>query len=129
MTISEFYRATLPVTGVNSEVARPEGKKLESPIPGEFQKELDRLITQNVSMSKHAENRIISRSLDWNPNLQDRIVNGLDRAEAKGSRETLILADNVAVIADVKSRTIVTAMDRTQLKDRVFTNIDSTVLV
>jgi flagellar operon protein len=61
--------------------------------------------------------------------LENRIVSGLNQAESKGSREALILADNVAVIANVKSRTIVTAMDRGQMKERIFTNIDSAVLV
>ena len=33
------------------------------------------------------------------------------------------------LIANVKSRTIITAMDKSQMKDRIFTNIDSAVLV
>jgi len=129
MTISQFYKAAGPIGGVQSKTdpVKPDSKTV--PKGNEFQKELEKLVDQNVQVSKHAANRIKSRELAWDQQVQDRIVNGMDKAESKGSKEALILADDVAVIANVKSRTIVTAMDRTQLKDRIFTNIDSTVLV
>ena len=60
---------------------------------------------------------------------EKRIGKGIDTAQAKGSREALILSDDVAVIANVKSRTIVTAIDRSEMKERIFTNIDSAVIV
>ena len=82
-----------------------------------------------MNFSKHAETRIRSREIPWSEALEGRINKGIDAAEAKGSREALILADDVAVIANIKSRTVITAMDRTQLKEKIFTNIDSAVLV
>lgn len=132
MTISQFYRAMSPVvtgTGDSAGVSSPAPTRNQEARAGEFQKELQGLLDKNVQLSKHAENRIRSRSLGWDAQLQDRIIQGLDKAEEKGSREALILAGDVAVIANVKSRTIITAMDRNQMKDKVFTNIDSTVLV
>lgn len=80
-------------------------------------------------MSQHAETRIRSREIPWNAAMEKRVMGGIEALEAKGSREALILADDVAFIANIRSKTIVTAMDRTQLKERVFTNIDSAVLV
>ncbi|MBY0371872.1 flagellar protein [bacterium] len=82
-----------------------------------------------LKFSQHAETRIKSRAIPWNEDLERRVSSGLDSAKEKGSRETLILAGDVAVIANVKSRTVITAMDAANLKERIFTNIDSAVIV
>jgi len=82
-----------------------------------------------LKFSQHAETRIKSRSIPWNADLERRVNGGIDSARDKGSRETLILAGDVAVIANVKSRTVITAMDAANLKERIFTNIDSAVIV
>ena len=136
MSISELFRATgspavQPVDRSSSrETPKIQGEK-NSLGPSEFEKVLQshHPATGEVKLSQHAETRIRSRDIPWNPDLERRISSGIDAAMAKGSREALILADNVAVIANVKSRTVVTAMDRTQMKDKIFTNIDSAVLV
>lgn len=128
MTISELYGVVNPITSV------PQGQGDVSPAkpaghspggPTEFQKILD----NQLHYSRHAETRIKSRAINWNEAIENRVLKGVESAQSKGSRETLILADNIAVIANVKSRTIITAMDSSQLKEPIFTNIDSAVLV
>jgi flagellar operon protein len=57
-----------------------------------------------------------------------RLQNGVDRAAAKGSRESVVLVDDVAFVVSVKARTVITAVDRASMRDHVFTNIDSAVL-
>lgn len=127
MGISEIYRGLVPISGGSTE-SRPatQSPAVKPGQPSEFQKLLQQ---EGLNLSQHAETRIRSREIPWSPELEKRISGGIDQAESKGSREALILADNVAVIANVKSRTVVTAMDRDQLKERIFTNIDSAVLV
>lgn len=87
------------------------------------------LLNEKLKISSHAETRIRSREIPWNEGLEKRISGGVEQARAKGSREALILADGVAVIANVKSNTIITAVAFEQLKEKIFTNIDSTVFV
>ncbi|MFM8269325.1 MAG: TIGR02530 family flagellar biosynthesis protein [Pseudomonadota bacterium] len=132
MSIQDLYRAgsaSITPSGPGSLGERPSiGKANQSSNPEEFQKIL-RQEESKVSMSQHAETRIRSREIPWSPALEKRVMGGIEALEAKGSREALILADDVAFIANIRSKTIVTAMDRTQLKERVFTNIDSAVLV
>jgi flagellar operon protein len=53
----------------------------------------------------------------------------VDKAEAKGAKESLVLVDDVALVVSVKNRTVITAVDRQHLKENVFTNIDSAVVV
>ncbi len=125
MSISDLYRATVPVAPATNSPTAPSSTR--SPTgPNEFQELLKK---QTVNFSQHAQTRIQSREIPWSPQLEKRVTQGIDAAEKKGSREALILADDVAVIANVKSRTIITAMDRNQMKEKIFTNIDSAVLV
>lgn len=133
MSIQELYRASglAPVTGPSKNEGVQKTRDLNVDKAGkqnEF-KELLQKEQSKVNLSQHAETRIKSREIPWSEALERRISHGMDQATAKGSREALILADDVAVIANVKSRTVVTAMDRNQMKDRIFTNIDSAVLV
>ena len=128
MSIAGIYRAlTNPVAPSTAADVKQAAGIQENKGPSEFQKILSD--KQQLNFSQHAETRIKSRAIPWDAGLEKRIQSGLDQAREKGSREALILADNVAVIANVKSRTIITAMDRTQLKEKIFTNIDSAVLV
>lgn len=132
MSIQDLYRAgstSIQPAGPGSLGDRPAiGKASSTPHPEEFQKVL-RQEESKISMSQHAETRIRSRDIPWSPALEKRVMSGIEALDAKGSREALILADDVAFIANIRSKTIVTAMDRAQLKERVFTNIDSAVLV
>jgi len=132
MSIQDLYRAGasgISPSGLGNVGERPSlGKAPSSSSPEEFQKIL-RQEEGKLSMSQHAETRIRSREIPWNAAMEKRVMGGIEALEAKGSREALILADDVAFIANIRSKTIVTAMDRAQLKERVFTNIDSAVLV
>ena len=53
----------------------------------------------------------------------------MDKAAQKGSQDSLILMNDTALVVSVKNRTVVTAMDGASMKDNVFTNIDSAVIV
>jgi flagellar operon protein len=58
----------------------------------------------------------------------ERLEAAVERAEAKGSRDSLILLDELALVVSVRNRTVVTAMDEANRKEHVFTNIDSVVI-
>jgi flagellar operon protein len=68
------------------------------------------------------------RGIPLDPATLSRLQNGVDRAAAKGSRESVVLVDDVAFVVSVKARTVITAVDRASMRDHVFTNIDSAVL-
>lgn len=82
-----------------------------------------------LKVSGHAQNRLNSRGIEMDEAAWDRVKGGVDRAAAKGARESLVLMDNVALVVSVKNRTVITAVDQASLKDSVFTNIDSAVIV
>ncbi len=81
-----------------------------------------------VQLSGHAKARIERRGIDLDPQTLARLQHGVDRAAAKGSRESVVLVDDVAFVVSVKARTVITAVDRASMRDHVFTNIDSAVI-
>ncbi|MBX9768340.1 MAG: hypothetical protein K2X47_13785 [Bdellovibrionales bacterium] len=82
-----------------------------------------------LKFSGHAIDRMRSRGISLPPAEMARVEQAVQKAQAKGSRETLILMDKAAFIVNVKSNTVVTAMDKNMMKENVFTNIDSTVIL
>lgn len=51
------------------------------------------------------------------------------KADEKGIRESLVIVDSLAFIVNVPNRTVVTAMDRTESNDNIYTNIDGAVIM
>lgn len=83
---------------------------------------------QALQFSGHARTRLQSRGLELTPERMQRLTQGVEQAAAKGAKSSLVLLDNVAMVVSVRNRTVITAMDATQLKENVFTNIDSAVI-
>ncbi|MOA07809.1 hypothetical protein D3C78_1275320 [compost metagenome] len=63
------------------------------------------------------------------PEQLSKIETAIDNAAAKGAKESLILMKDMALIVNVDNRTVVTAMDGSSMKDNVFTQIDSAVII
>jgi len=84
---------------------------------------------RNLSVSKHAHQRLFSRGIELNDTRLNQIADAIDKAEAKGSRDTLILSDEAAYVVSVKDRTVVTVFDPNHLKEGVVTSIDSAVII
>lgn len=80
-------------------------------------------------ISNHAAERLRERNIFLNENDMKRINEGLNKAMEKGSNESVLLYKDLVLVASIKNRTIITAVDRGGSKDNVFTNIDSVVLL
>lgn len=97
--------------------------------PGIGIKNPQELLPQSLKFSSHAIDRMKSRGINFSRDELNGIENAVSRAAAKGSKDTLILAGGNALIVSVKNNTVVTVMDRAAMKENVFTNIDSTVVI
>ncbi len=87
------------------------------------------ILENRLKVSGHAATRLQSRNIELSPADWDRVVAGVERAAQKGAKESLVLMEDVALVVSVKNRTVITAVDRAQMKENVFTNIDSAVIV
>ena len=82
-----------------------------------------------LKFSAHASQRLIDRKITLDPKTLTDVNAALDKAEAKGLEDTLVLTKDAALIVNIKNRTVITAMDRNSLTGNVFTNIDGAVIV
>lgn len=93
-----------------------------------FQKVLDSALTrQPVNFSKHANMRLSDRQITLTGEQLNRVEAGLTKASAKGIRDSLVLVDDVALVVNVRSKTVITALASGQ--ENVFNNIDGAVIV
>ncbi|MGZ3770180.1 MAG: TIGR02530 family flagellar biosynthesis protein [Bdellovibrio sp.] len=82
-----------------------------------------------VKFSNHAIERMRTRGISYSPDDISKLQDAISRAAAKGSKDSLVLMNDSALIVSVKNNTVVTVMDKNALKENVFTNIDSTVVL
>lgn len=87
------------------------------------------ILADRLKLSGHAQTRLQSRNIQLDGAAWKRVLDGVERAAQKGARESLVLIDDVALVVSIKNRTVITAVDRERLKENVFTNIDSAVIV
>jgi flagellar operon protein len=87
-----------------------------------------KLQTGPLKFSGHALQRIEQRGIQLDPTTMARLTSGVDRAAAKGGRNSLVLVDQNAFVVSVPNRTVITAVDRSHMKEQVFTNIDSALI-
>ncbi|MFN3454354.1 MAG: TIGR02530 family flagellar biosynthesis protein [Pseudobdellovibrio sp.] len=82
-----------------------------------------------LKFSNHAVERMQSRGIMYDSERLSKLEDAVKKAAAKGSKDTLVLMDDSAAIVSVKNNTVVTVMDKNNLKENVFTNIDSTIVI
>ncbi len=84
--------------------------------------------SQPLQFSRHALARVQRRGIELDSATLGRLSEGVGRAASKGSRDSLVLVDGTAFVVSVSNRTVITAVGSEQMKDNVFTNIDSAVI-
>lgn len=84
--------------------------------------------SESLKFSKHAVNRLSDRNIELTKEQMARLEHGKIEASEKGIKDSLILIDQLAFIVNVPNNTVVTAMDQTENKSNVFTNIDGAVI-
>lgn len=85
--------------------------------------------TAGVQFSRHALERLQASGRPMSRNQVRAVEEAVDRAAAKGARESLILLNDLALVVSVQNRTVITAVAGERMKEQVFTNIDSAVIV
>lgn len=92
-----------------------------------FSDVLRRVAGEKIHFSGHASQRLESRNIALDAQDIERLGEAVDRAAMKGSTDSLILDGDQAYVVNVPNRTVITAMDQLDMRERVFTKIDSAV--
>ena len=101
--------------------------RTHEPFDAVIRKEIDKL--NGVKFSAHALQRLSARNIQLTAEDKAKIAEAIDRAQAKGAKDSLVLVHGAALVVSVKNRTVVTVLDRSELRGNVFTNIDSAVVM
>ena len=92
-----------------------------------FKDVLGSTLDKQIQFSKHANMRLTDRNITLTGDQMARVEGGIVRADEKGIRDSLVLVDNLALVVNVKSRTVITALNREN--QNIFSNIDGAVIV
>lgn len=82
-----------------------------------------------LTLSAHAEQRIQQRSISLTPPEQEALSEAVAHLDAKGARDALLVRSDAAFVVNVPNRTVVTALAHEDLHARVFTGIDSALVL
>ncbi len=97
---------------------------------GEFASILQEKVKEReLKISAHAGQRLASEGRTLTDSDYQRLCAAVALAKQKGCRESLVLMDNLALIVSVKNQVVVTAISTERMKQNVFTNIDSAVII
>jgi flagellar operon protein len=119
------------VTSIPGQTQIGEGERIQKKkegIPSEFDEVLSQ-VKAPLKFSAHAFQRLKDRKITLDPATLTKVSEAVDKAEAKGVEDTLVLTKDAALIVSVKNRTVITAVERNALTGNVFTNIDGAVVV
>jgi flagellar operon protein len=86
-------------------------------------------LTQPLKFSAHAQQRLESRNIRLTQDDVAKMNAMADKAAAKGSKQSLFMMRDVAMVVSITNRTVITAVDQSSMKENVFTNIDSAAVI
>lgn len=83
----------------------------------------------SLKFSAHAQKRLAHRNIKIDDIELSKLENALHKAKEKGAKESLVLIDDRAYVISVPNKVVITAVDQENLKENVFTNIDSAIIM
>ncbi len=112
---------TKNITGANTNVQSTAFKDL-------LQTKIDSANT-TIEFSKHAQQRLEERGIDLSDNLLTSLSDSVAKASEKGAKNILAMSEQSAFIINVPTNKVITAMNQSEMKQNIFTNIDSAVIL
>jgi flagellar operon protein len=110
---------------------QPGADKARGKPDGDFAKALEQAQNRSepLHFSAHALQRMNQRGIELTPLDMEKLQGAVDTAAGKGSKSSLVLLDERAFVVSVANRTVITAMEGSDMKDQVVTQIDSAVIL
>ncbi len=88
-----------------------------------------KLLSTRLKISKHASERLTERNISISEGEWQQITEKVFEAKDKGVNQPLVLLDQAALVVSAKNATVITALDRAEAKQQLFTNIDGTIVL
>ena len=125
----------VPIPPAITSTQRPKGVPVDIPPTGSagFRDVLRTAqapaVQQPLKFSAHAQQRLESRNIRLTSDDVAKMNAMADKAAAKGSKQSLFMMRDVAMVVSITNRTVITAVDQNSMKENVFTNIDSAAII
>lgn len=134
MAIARVQRFTGPIQPAAPAVDAAKSTKNSQPADAANKPDFQTLLrqaqakTDALQFSRHVQERIVQRNLHIDENQMQHLQQAVQLADEKGIRDSLVLTPDAAFIVNIPSKTVITAMERDNAAQRVFTNIDGAVV-
>jgi len=127
MTDINFIRSMSKIN--NNSLLSPATKNKEIESKSSFKDILNEKSQKvEISFSKHANERIEQRNIGINEDVTNRLNEAVEQAKDKGLKNVLVMIDNSAFIVNTMNSKVITAVNSSELKENIFTNIDGAVI-
>jgi len=83
----------------------------------------------SLHFSKHAAQRVQERGIQMTESLLGGLNQAVQKARDKGARDVVVIGQSGAFIVNIPNNVVVTTMSGAEMKENIFTNIDSAVLM
>ena len=83
----------------------------------------------DVKVSKHAKMRLSERNIYIDDAKWQQIGSKMTEAKQKGVTDALVILDDAALVVSTKNNTVVTALNQHEAENKIFTNINGTILI
>lgn len=84
---------------------------------------------QSLQFSKHSKERMEQRGIEMTPDLLQQMNTAANQARSKGAKDVVMIGSQAAFIVSIPNNTVITAMNGNEMKNNIFTKIDSAVLL
>ncbi|WP_261132835.1 TIGR02530 family flagellar biosynthesis protein [Bacillus sp. Marseille-Q3570] len=84
---------------------------------------------QELKVSKHANARLAERNIKIEQPTWERINEKITEAKHKGIKDSLVLVGEAALVVNTTNNTVITAMNRQEAADHIFTNINGAIVL
>ncbi len=84
---------------------------------------------QEVQFSKHAKERIDQRGIEVTTTLMNDLNNAVEKAKQKGAKDVVIIGPKEVFIVNIPNNIVVTTLSGAEMKNNIFTKIDSAVIL
>lgn len=115
----------IPKKGSDTKNELESGEDFSKFLKGELQGTKE----NNLKVSNHAAKRLKERNLEMDGEEFIKLKGAMEKLGLKGGKDSLVITDKAAYILDVENQTVVTAFDKNNLEENVFTKIDSTIVI
>lgn len=118
-----------PILPPDSLVREPSNRQQVKESGKNFKDVLNQVSTDTIKFSNHCQKRLEQNKIQLNDQQMEQLHRAVAKAATKGSQESCVIMEDLVFIVNIANRTVKTVVDGQRMKDNVFTNIDSAVII